>query len=98
MWIVILAADKYVLPPCFISSFELFLIYKVRDFGSLFALCFPDDHSNEHEKEYSQEQYVKSRVDVDLSNSKVAFWQGVHKIGIFGSCMHWEFQMIVPGV
>jgi hypothetical protein len=24
MWIVILAADKYFLPPCFISSFELF--------------------------------------------------------------------------
>ena len=31
MWIVILAADKYFLPPCFISSFELFLIDKVRD-------------------------------------------------------------------
>ena len=44
--IVLLAADKYFLPPCFISSFELFcfgrkkktLIDKVRDFGSLCAL------------------------------------------------------------
>ena len=60
MWIVILAADKYFLPPCFISSFELFcfgrkktLIDKVRDFGSLCALWFPDDYSNEREKEYS---------------------------------------------
>ena len=38
MWIVILAADKYFSPPCFISSFELF------------CLWFPDDHSNEREK------------------------------------------------
>ena len=57
---VILAADKYFLPHCFISSFELFcfgrkktLIDKVRDFGSLCALWFLDYHFNEREKEYS---------------------------------------------
>ena len=34
--------------------------------------------------------------NLDPANSKVAFWQGVHEIGIFGSCMRQEFQMIVP--
>ena len=33
MWIVILTADKYVLPPCFISSFELFCFGRKKNFN-----------------------------------------------------------------